>query len=128
VVASAVLEAVPDVFFTLDEIVRVCRPGGALMLSVANACYMKHALGMLFGRFPVTWSPTRDMARWRTDGWEGGCLRYFCKGALTDLLQHTGFVPEQWSGSGSFARFRRWYLNFCGGLTVRARRVTRAPQ
>ena len=124
VVASAVLEAVPDVFFSLDEIARVCRPGGALLVSVANTCYIKHVPGMLMGRVPVTWSPTRDMAVWREQGWDGGCLRHFCKGILGDLLEHTGFVPEQWSGSGVLAKFRRWHLNLCGGLTVRARRVT----
>jgi SAM-dependent methyltransferase len=125
VMACAVLEAVPDVFATLDEVARVCRPGGYVLISVANACYLKHVLGMLVGRIPLTWGTTRDMAHWRTDGWDGGALRYFSKGALRDLLLNTGFVPERWSGNGTLAKLRRWYPNLCGGLTVRARRVVR---
>ena len=125
VIASAVLEAVPDVFFTLDELARVCRPGGSLLVSVANVCYIKHVLEMLAGQIPVTWSATRDMGQWRAHGWDGGCLRYFSQRALRDLLRHTGFEPEQWSGSGSFAKLRRWHPNLCGALTVRARRVAR---
>lgn len=123
VIASVVLEVVPDVFFTMDEMARVCRPGGCVAIAVANVCYLKHLLGMLAGRIPITWTKTRDMARWRRDGWDGGALRYFSKSALGDLLRHTGFEPEVWSGCGTLARLRRWYLNSCSGLTVRARRV-----
>jgi SAM-dependent methyltransferase len=123
VVACAMLEAVPDIFFTLDEIARVCRPGGSLLVTVANVCYLKHVFGMLVGQIPVTWSLSRDIAHWRTDGWDGGALRYFSKRSLDELLRHTGFRPEKWSGDGAGAKWRRWYLNFCGGISVRARRA-----
>jgi len=79
------------------------------------------------GRIPVTWSRTRDLADWRVNGWDGGCRRYFCKGILADLLRHSGFAPEQWSGSGRFARLRRWHPSLCGGLTVRARKGAGGP-
>lgn len=125
VIASAVLEAVPDVFATLDEVARVCRPDGYLLISVANVCYLKHVFGMLGGHIPLTWGTTRDMRHWRTEGWDGGALRYFSKRTLRDLLMNTGFVPEKWSASGTLAKLRRWHPNLCGSLTVRARRVTR---
>jgi ubiquinone/menaquinone biosynthesis C-methylase UbiE len=123
VIACVVIEVVPDVFGLFDELARVCKPGGCLLASVANVCYLKHVFAMLCGRIPVTWSPTRDMAQWRERGWDDGALRYFSKSALSDLLQHTGFKPEAWSGAGSLARLRRWYINSCGALTVRARRT-----
>ncbi len=63
------------------------------------------------------------MAHWRTHGWDDGCLRYFSQQALGDLLRHVGFAPEAWSGSGALGKYRRWYLNLCGALTVRARRL-----
>jgi SAM-dependent methyltransferase len=122
VITSAVLEAVPDVFVALDEIARVCRPGGCLVAAVANACYVKNVLGMLAGRVPLTWSKSPEMAHRRTYGWDGGSLRYFSKGALGDLLRYTGFAPEEWSANGVLAKLRRWYPNLCGGLAVRARR------
>ncbi len=122
VVACVILEVVPDVFVAVDEMRRVCKPGGCLVVSVANVCYIKHAAGMLAGRIPVTWSPTRDIAQWRARGWDDGCLRFFSKSALSELLTHCGFVPEAWIGSGRLAKLRRWWLNLCGGITVRARR------
>jgi len=122
IIACVVLEAVPDVFATMDELARVCRPGGCLLATVANVCYIRHILGMLAGRIPVTWAPTRDIGEWRRCGWDGGCLRYFSKHALSQLLLHTGFDPEKWSGSGRWARLRRWCPALCGDLCVRARR------
>ena len=122
IIACTILEVVPDVFRTMDELSRVCKTGGSVIVSVANICYLKHVVDLLRGRIPVTWSPTRDIAQWRERGWDDGCLRYFSKRTLADLLEHAGFVPEAWAGCGGFAKLRRWYLNFCGGITVRARR------
>lgn len=122
VTACVVLEFVADIFCAMDEIARVVRPGGYLVASVANICYIRHVLSLMQGRVPLTSVGTRDMATWRMQGWDGGCLRYFSKQTLSDLLQHTGFVPEQWSGSGKFARLRRWCRRLCGDLVVRARR------
>ena len=122
VMACVVLEFVADIFTALDELARVCRPGGCALIAVANVCYVKHVVDMLRGRIPMTAAVSRNPADWRKHGWDGGTLRYFSKRTLGDVLKHIGFVPEEWSGYGSYAKLRRWYLNLCGGICVRARR------
>ncbi len=122
VIASAVIEHVVNLFHATDEIARVTRTGGCVVITVPNVCYLKHPLGMLFGRLPLTGTPTRDMAYWREHGWDGEHLHYFSKRALTELLQQAGFTPEAWTGDGRLAKLRRWHTNLVGNLTVRARK------
>jgi len=122
VVACAVLEHVLDPFLLLDEIARVCRPGGCTVVTVPNICYLKNVKDLLLGRVPLTGSPTRDIAYWRKHGWDGAHLHYFSRDSLHALLVDAGFDPEVWTGDGRFARLRRWHTNLVGNLTVRARR------
>lgn len=123
VIACAVIEHVVDVFGAMRELARVCRANGQLVLCVPNVCYVKHALGLLFGRVPLTGSHTRDVREWRADGWDGGHLHYFSRGSLTQLLELEGFSPKAWTGDGRLAKARRSYTNFVGSLTVRAKRL-----
>jgi len=123
VIACAVIEHVVDLFGALDEIRRVCKPGGCLIMTVPNLAYLKHVMGLLFGRIPLTGSPTRDIRYWREHGWDGGHLHYFTRQALSELLSNSGFRPEHWTGDGRWARLRRWSQSLVGNLTVRARRA-----
>lgn len=123
VLCCAVLEHVVNVFHVMDEISRVCRKGGVTVITVPNVCYIKHVFSLIGGRVPLTGSPTREILYWKEHGWDGAHLHYFSKSALTDLLAHYGFVPEEWSGDGYLAKIRRWNLNFVGNLTVRARKI-----
>lgn len=120
IVACQVLEHVVDIFSALDECYRVCKPGGSIILSVPNLAYWKYAFGLLFDRHPLTGIPTRDIIEWRKGGWDGAHLHYFTKPCLDALLRNVGFIPVTWTGDGRWAKFRRWYHNFVGGLTVKA--------
>lgn len=122
VVACAIIEHVVDIFGLMDEIARVCKPGGCVVLTVPNICYVRHVWDQLLGRVPLTGSPKREIAYWRVHGWDGGHFHYFSKATTRDFLRHVGFEPEAWTGDGKFSRLRRWYINFVGTLTVRARR------
>jgi ubiquinone/menaquinone biosynthesis C-methylase UbiE len=122
VIACAVLEHVVDVFAAIDEVARVTKPGGAVVITVPNICYGLHVKDLLLGRVPLTGSPTRDIKYWRDHGWDGGHFHYFSKATLSELLENVGFTPEAWTGDGKFAALRRWHPNLVGNLTVRARR------
>ncbi len=123
VISLAVLEHVIDVFEFMDEIARVCRPGGCTVITVPNICYVKHAFRLLLGRIPITGIGNSDIAYWRENGWDGGHFHYFSKKMLGDLLENAGFEPEKWTSDGKFAKFRRWHPNLVGHLSVRARRL-----
>src|SRR5262245_55867686 len=70
VLACAVMEHVVDVFSVMDQISRVCRPGGCVVLSVPNICYIKHILALALGRVPLTGGPSRSISYWREHGWD----------------------------------------------------------
>lgn len=123
VLLIAVLEHVIDIFHVMDEIARVCKSGGTLILSVPNAAYPKHVKDLSLGRVPVTGTVSRNIAAWRTRGWDGAHLHNFTKSSVNDLLKEVDFEPQEWTGDGKWAKWRRWYQNLTGSVTVRATRV-----
>ena len=122
IIAIAVLEHVVDLFRIVDEMSRLCRPGGHLVVTVPNICYIKNVLALLAGKVPLTGSPNRDIGYWRKNGWDGGHLHNFSKRQLTALLDEAGFDMVAVTGDGYLAKFRRWSTNLVGNLTVLARR------
>ncbi len=123
VVCCAVLEHVVDPFMMMKEVARVCRPGGAIVLTVPNIGYVRHIKDLLLGRIPLTGIDVRSMSEWDREGWDGGHLHYFTKSAVTDLLAYCDFTPELWTSDGRLAKVRRWSRLLTGNLTVRARRA-----
>lgn len=108
----AVLEHVFDPHKTLDEIYRILKPGGELVLEVPNIGWLYPRLSLLLGHFPIT----------STDpGFDGGHIHYFEIHNLTKLLEDHGFRVETITCSGFFSRVRRLYPSLLGGdLIVRA--------
>lgn len=77
-----VIEHVFDPRYLLEELRRVLRPGGALLLSTPNFRYWKHLRSCARGRFPRT--STDEL------GYDGGHLHYFMSANLVELLQAVG--------------------------------------
>jgi SAM-dependent methyltransferase len=122
VIASAVIEHLLSPFAIMDEIARVTRPGGCVIVTVPNLQYVKHVLDLVRGRLPLTGTDRRDIEHFRRHGWDGHHFHYFTRSSLAALLRHAGFEPEAWTGDGRWARLRRWFQPLVGNLTVRARR------
>lgn len=122
VVCCAVVEHVVDVFKIMREASRVCRTGGAIIMTVPNLGYIRHVGGLLFGRLPLTGIEHRNIVEWEWEGWDGGHLHYFTKPSVSQLLGLVGFVPEVWTSDGRLAKLRRWSRLLSGNLTVRARK------
>lgn len=114
-------EHVVDVFETMDQLARLCRPGGCAIIGVPNLAYVKHVGGLMVGKVPLTGAIRYDMDHWREHAWDGGHLHNFTLSALRELFDHVGFDIEERVGSGKWARLREKWAPLVGSLIVRAR-------
>lgn len=114
VICIALLEHIFDPFFLVEEMGRILKPGGKLIVLVPNIAYLKHRLGLLLGKLPKTSG--------MEIGWDGGHLHYFTKKSLVDLLKKYNFKIIKVSGSGILAPLRNWWPSFLtGDLIIKAK-------
>jgi len=87
VTCLAVIEHVLDPRPVLDEIARVLKPRGLLVLDTPNIRYLKHLWSLLArGRFPVTSGDDED----RRLAYDGGHMHYFTHRDIAALLRERG--------------------------------------
>ncbi|MBD1926564.1 class I SAM-dependent methyltransferase [Trichocoleus sp. FACHB-90] len=92
-----VLEHLFDPFAVIEEIARVTKPKGYLVINVPNIAYIKHRLALLGGNLPVT---STTMC-WEMREWDGGHIHYFTLERLNWLLsKFGGYKILQVQGSG----------------------------
>jgi ubiquinone/menaquinone biosynthesis C-methylase UbiE len=116
VIALDILEHVVDVFGFVENCYRVLVPGGCMVIRVPNIAYLKHRLGLLFGKLPVTASwfdSPNELTAWRLQhGWDGGHFHLFTIPILYRLLQDYGFRVELCRDPGTrFEKFRDLWPN-----------------
>jgi methionine biosynthesis protein MetW len=90
-----VLEHVFDPRVLIEEIARVCAPGGLVIITTPNIRYWKHIVSVIGGRFPRTSSDN--------EGYDGGHLHYYTANNITDLLD-AHFVIQRIQGVQGSAR------------------------
>ena len=110
-IALDVMEHVLDPFGFMSNCCRILRSGGMLYLRVPNIAYLKHRIGLLCGRLPVTasWFETPgELLSWRdVHGWDGGHLHLFTIPILRKLAVELGFSVEDCKDPGTrFSAFR----------------------
>ncbi|NEP50557.1 MAG: class I SAM-dependent methyltransferase [Moorea sp. SIO3C2] len=111
-----VLEHVFDPFLVIEELSRVNKTGGYLVINVPNIAYIKHRFSLLFGQLPIT-SNTKC---WDFREWDGGHIHYFTLERLKWLLEKFGgYRILQVQSSGRFGQFKRLYPSLlCSDLQV----------
>lgn len=109
-----VLEHVFDPFTAIEEIARVTKSGGYLIINVPNIAYIKHRLGLLVGQLPITSS----VKCWEIREWDGGHIHYFTLERLTWLLnKFGGYQVLQVQSSGKLGPLKRlWPGLLCSDL------------
>ena len=115
VVSADTIEHVPDVYLAADELFRVLRTGGTLVINTPNIAFVKKRLLLLLGRFPST---SQSNEGFGSDVlFDGGHLHYFTFRSLSILLTRAGFEIEQRVGYGKFGRLHDLYPPLLSGGT-----------
>jgi cyclopropane fatty-acyl-phospholipid synthase-like methyltransferase len=111
VIALDIMEHVFDVFAFVTNCRRILKPAGRFYLRVPNIAYVRHRVGLMTGRLPITasWFETPgELTAWRErHGWDGGHLHLFTIPILKRLLTESGLVVDDCRDPGTrFAALR----------------------
>jgi SAM-dependent methyltransferase len=99
VVASELIEHVFDTDFVIEEIRRVLKPGGTLILTAPNLASLVNRIFLLLGFQPVCTEVSSRRSTygnpWRREGRPAGHIRDFTMRALADLVRAHGFRTQK---------------------------------
>lgn len=105
----AVLEHVFDPYAVIQEIHRILRPDGILIIDVPNVASFSNRVRIMIGHLPVT---SRD------PGWDGGHLHYFTKRSLDRFLTSQGFAITARKATGGRPKLRNWWISMLAGEMI----------
>ncbi len=109
VTCVSVLEYVLDPVALIDEMVRVLKPGGTLILEVPNLAYVLERVRLLSGQLVgVAHAP----------GWQGGRLHHFTRSSLVKTIESKGLRVTHVRSSGFFASLRSLWPSLLGADIV----------
>ncbi|MGC9000841.1 class I SAM-dependent methyltransferase [Caldisericum sp.] len=107
-----VIEHLFDPYHPLQEIKRVLKPNGILIIGTANVSSLSNRLRILAGRRPRT---SFDI------GWDGGHLLYFTPKDLKDLLNSFGFEVMEKYATGNLQWLRKLLFSLTGEFIFKCR-------
>lgn len=106
VTCLGVLEYTFDPEYTLNQMLKVLKSGGTLILEVPNIGFVGERLTLLFGGLP-------NVAH--AEGWQGGRLHNFTQSTLEHLIKENGFEVVDVLGSGFLYRIRSFWPSLLSG-------------
>jgi SAM-dependent methyltransferase len=122
IVMADVIEHIPDVYLASQEMFRVLKPGGILVINTPNIAFVVKRLRLLFGRFPAT--SQRNEGLGSDLLFDGGHLHYFTYRSLRLLLDRSGFRIERKMGFGRFGKLHDLWPEL---LSVGVQWIARKP-
>lgn len=121
IISADTIEHIPDVYKATQEMYRVLRPNGRLIINTPNIAFIKKRLRLLAGRFPSTSQPNEGIS----DDilFDGGHLHYFTFRSLRLVLTKVDFKIEKECGYGPLGRIHNiWPQLLSGGVQIVARK------
>ena len=93
-------------YFAIQDIKRILKKGGILILEVPNIAWLPRRISLLLGILPRVSNGA---------GWDGGHLHNFTVTSLRDFLEEQGFKITGVSGAGIFSSPRNWWVSLLSG-------------
>ncbi len=119
-----VVEHVFDPYHAVQELRRVCKPGGRVIIGVPNLAGIKRRFELLRGKLPITSS----QGSFSENGWDGYHLHNFTQASLDWLLRKEGLQPVRWAAQGRYRWFKQKWPALCGNdLIVLTRKAEPQP-
>ena len=121
IISADTIEHIPDVYKAVQEMYRVLRPNGRLIINTPNIAFIKKRFQLLAGMFPSTSQPNEGIS----DDilFDGGHLHYFTFRSLRLVLEKLGFKIEKECGYGPLGRIQDvWPQLLSGGVQIVARK------
>jgi SAM-dependent methyltransferase len=118
-----VLEHLFDPFAVIEEISRVTKAKGYLVINVPNIAYIKHRLALLAGKLPIT----STTLCWELREWDGGHIHYFTLERLHWLLsKFGGYKILQVQGSGRLGLVKQLIPGLlCSDLQILCQKIVK---
>jgi SAM-dependent methyltransferase len=121
IISADTIEHVPDVYRAAEEMFRVLRAGGTLVINTPNVAFAKKRLLLMMGRFPSTSQSNEGLGS--DILFDGGHLHYFTFRSLGLLLERVGFEIVRRTGFGVMGRIHDFYpALLSGGVQLVARK------
>lgn len=104
IVLSDVIEHVVNLWAAMEEITRLLKPGGHVVMSTPNIACLRARISLLMGVFPA--SKSQEGFALRTEGelHDGGHLHYFTYKMLDRLFERYGYSEVKRFGVGRLGR------------------------
>ena len=93
-------------YFAIQDIKRILKKGGILILEVPNIAWLPRRISLLLGILPRVSNGA---------GWDGGHLHNFTVASLRDFLEAQGFKIICITGAGIFSNLRNFRVSLLSG-------------
>jgi len=90
IITADVIEHIPDVYAAAQEMFRILKPNGLLIINTPNIAFIKKRVQLALGRFPSTSQQNEGLGS--DILFDGGHLHYFTYRSLRLLLERAGFA------------------------------------
>ena len=113
IVSADTIEHIPDVYKAAEEMYRVLKPGGLLVINTPNIAFLKKRVLLMAGRFPSTSQTNEGLGS--DILFDGGHLHYFTFRSLRLLLEKSGFRMVKKGGYGRFGVMHNFWPSLLSG-------------